>query len=90
MAYERLQLDNSVYLRLTTFDVSNNDPRRYNRPTASEVGVLMVGSGDECNHERDIIVQAHHGPLQRISELHSGKLQWYATCAISLYSILCV
>ncbi|CAG9769704.1 unnamed protein product [Ceutorhynchus assimilis] len=40
---------------------------RYNAPTASEVGLVIVGQQFE---KRDIIIHSHGNRLQRISELH--------------------
>nr|XP_043613380.1 uncharacterized protein LOC122585314 [Erigeron canadensis] len=43
---------------------------QYNRPTVSEVAVLVTNDFDENTEPRDIIVRARQGGLQRISELH--------------------
>lgn len=72
-ASERLLDHDNVALHLRTIDVPHLDQRRYNRPTASEIAVLMVGSGEESTSgNRDIVIQKRHGPLKRISDLHSS------------------
>ena len=45
--------------------------RRYNKPTASEVAVIMpgVGYGEEAA-SRDIVLHARSGGLIRITEIH--------------------
>jgi hypothetical protein len=58
-AHERLQQSEHLSLHLNTIDASHLDSRRYNRPTASEVAVLMPGTGEEVtNGKRDIVL--HH------------------------------
>jgi hypothetical protein len=44
------------------------DRRRYNRPTVSQVGALLVDS-DEPSSGRDIIIETCQGELKRICEL---------------------
>jgi len=73
-AIERMQNVEGLHLHLTSFDSRRHDPRRYNLPTAAEVGVIMVGDGSETTEVRDIIIEKRSGQLQRISELHSGYL----------------
>ena len=73
MARERLIEHDSIALHLKTIDMPHLDQRRYNRPTASEIAVVMVGSGEESTSgKRDIIIQKRDGPLQRVSQLHSS------------------
>lgn len=48
----------------------DTDPRRYNRPTADEIGVIMVGGEDIETCGRDIILRMRDGGLRRISEWH--------------------
>ena len=50
------------------------DPRRYNLPTASEVGVIIGRDLSDVNATRDLIIEHRGGPLKRISELHSAYL----------------
>jgi hypothetical protein len=65
--------DVNLLLNLTTFDAKKQDPRRYNLPTASEVGIIIKDASN-TNANRDLIVEYRNGQLQRISELHSGYL----------------
>ena len=47
------------------------DPRRYNLPTATEIAVLLPGSGySEAVANRDIVLHAYCGGIQRITETH--------------------
>ena len=72
-ASERLLDDDNIALHLKTIDVPHLDQRRYNRPMASEIAVLMIGSGEESTSgNRDIVIQKRDGPLNRISDLHSS------------------
>ena len=71
-ARERLVLNENISLCLKTIDVRHCDHRRYNRPTASEVAIIMPGTGEEQVDRRDIILQARSGRFKRISELHSA------------------
>jgi hypothetical protein len=63
-----------VALRLRILDGAMRDPRTYNTPTADEVGILIVGLGEEEYRPRDIVFY-HRNPnapyrgLQRINEL---------------------
>ena len=71
-AKERLDVSENVSLCLKTVDTDHLDHRRYNRPTASEIAVIMPGTGEEQFDKRDIVLQARNGPFKRISELHSA------------------
>jgi len=72
-ARERLTEHYNITLHLKTIDVPHLDQRRYNRPMASEIAVVMVGSGEESTSgKRDIVIQSRDGPLRRVSELHSS------------------
>jgi hypothetical protein len=63
-----------VALRLRILDSAMRDPRTYNTPTADEVGILIVGLGEEEYRPRDIVFY-HRNPnapyrgLQHINEL---------------------
>src|SRR5271170_387760 len=46
-AKERLDSEEHVSLCLKTVDIPHLDQRRYNHPTASEVGIIMVGNGED-------------------------------------------
>ena len=73
-AKQRTEEDNSHVFGFRILDPSLHDPRRYNRPTASEVGVVMEGDGSELTQGRDIIIQTHRNKLECVSELHSSFL----------------
>jgi hypothetical protein len=76
-ARERL-LDNPqdpMHLRISTIQAPSSDHRRYNRPTANEVAVILPGAdGTIQSGPRDIIIEYRSGYLRRISELHSAYL----------------
>jgi len=73
MASERLTQCENIALHLKTFDVPRLDRRLYNQPTASEIAVLMIGTGEELTSgSRDIVLQSRHGSLRRVSDLHSS------------------
>ena len=71
-AQERLNQNANISLRLKLVDLPHYDSRQYNRPTANEIAVIMVGSGEEQTVGRDIILQARSNRLQRIKETHSS------------------
>jgi len=73
-AKERMGQDIDLVLNLTTFDAKKHDPRRYNLPTASEVGVIIGKDPSDVNATRDLIIEHRGGQLKRISELHSAYL----------------
>ena len=60
----------SLYIKLV--DIADYDSRRYNRPTANEIAVLMVGTGNEPTVGRDLVLHARSSHLQRIRETHSS------------------
>ena len=63
--------DNIRALQIKIADTSHQD-RRYNHPTASEIAVILPGTGEEVTRgTRDIVVQFQNGPLRRVSELNS-------------------
>lgn len=80
MAKERVEAeseDQTVRVRLQLINPSGRDSRTYNAPTVDEVGIIMVGSGEEEDLGRDLIVEtrAAEGPngrtkLKRVSEIH--------------------
>ena len=68
------------------------DIRRYNRPTTSQVGALLIDN-TEATHPRDVILHSRNGILQRISEIHPaydpcqypvlfpyGTFGWFPRC----------
>jgi len=72
-ASERLALNENISLRLKTVNTKYlNQSRRYNHPAASEIAIIMPGTGEEQADRRDIVLQGRNGQLQRISELHSA------------------
>ena len=73
-AKQRIEEDESRTFGFRMLDPQLHDPRRYNRPTASEVAVIMEGDGTELRQGRDIVIQTHGNRLQRVSELHSSFL----------------
>jgi hypothetical protein len=72
-ANERLAQHNHIHLRLKTIYEPTLDQRRYNRPTASEIAVLMPGTGEDRTYTRDIVVHNGSGPLRRVSELRDSS-----------------
>ena len=74
-ARRRLCAHLAVPLSLRLVTLCNKDSRRYNTPTANEVGAIMIGDGADTKEKtRDIIVKKKGGPLQRISILHPSYL----------------
>ena len=74
-ARRRLSTNPTAPLSLRLVTLRNKDSRRYNTPTANEVGAIMVGDGTDTEEKtRDIIVKKKGGPLQRISILHPAYL----------------
>ena len=71
-AKERLAINENISLHLKTVDIRQLDHRRYNRPTASELAIIMPGTGEEQVDRRDIVLQTRSRQLKRISELHSA------------------
>lgn len=69
-AHERLTQNANVSLRINLVDSSHYDLRRYNRPTANEVAVIMIGTGDESTAGRDFILQARNNRLQCRTGIH--------------------
>jgi hypothetical protein len=71
---ERIRNQQPTSLRLRTIVDKRTDHRRYNQPTASEVALILPGSGEEDFDPRDIVIQQRGGFLQSISELKSNYL----------------
>ena len=63
-----------VSLRLRTIVDNRVDQRRYNHPTASEVALILSGSGEDEYDTRDIVVHERGDGLKPISELRSDYL----------------
>ncbi|CAH9133153.1 unnamed protein product [Cuscuta epithymum] len=66
--------DGELNIRLKLIGKRVSDARTYNLPSTSEVAALIVGDFDETLGNRDIVLQAHSGSLQRINELHPAYL----------------
>ncbi|CAH9080016.1 unnamed protein product [Cuscuta epithymum] len=66
--------DGELNIRLKLIGKRVSDARTYNLPSTSEVAALIVGDFDENLGNRDIVLQAHSGSLQRINELHPAYL----------------
>ncbi|CAI5722376.1 unnamed protein product [Peronospora effusa] len=73
-ARQRMHHDGTLNLELRLLCLKSNDRRRYNTPTADEIGAIMVGDGhDGSISDRDIIIKRRNdGGMQRISALHSA------------------
>jgi hypothetical protein len=71
-AHQRLTQVENISLRIKLVDLPHYDSRRYNRPTASEIAAIMVGTGEEPMAGRDIVLQTRNNRLQRIRETHSS------------------
>jgi len=63
-ACERLQETDSIASHLKTIDVPHLDSRRYNRPTAAEVAVIMPGTSEQPVDHREIVLHSRVGPLK--------------------------
>ena len=72
--HRRVQANTAVKMELRLLCLKSNDCRRYNTPTADEIGAIMVRNGfDGSISDRDIIIKRRQdGGLQRISALHSA------------------
>src|SRR5438445_3812013 len=73
-AKQCIEEDESHTFGFRMLDPQLHDPRCYNRPTASEVAVIMEDDGTELCQGHDIIIQTHGNHLQHVSELHSSFL----------------
>jgi hypothetical protein len=71
MAAERLQ-GGAIELSIRLMNDRRTDLRRYNAPTANEVGALMVGGDVDEVDTRDIVIRSTNGSFQCISPLHSA------------------
>jgi hypothetical protein len=71
---ERIHNQQPTSLSLRTIVDKRTDHRRYNLPTASEVALILPGSGDEVFDRCDIVIHERGGHLKSISELRSDYL----------------
>ena len=69
---EHLAEHSNVSLHIKLVDLAHYDARQYNRPTASEIAVIMLGTGEQPTVGRDIVLQGRCYGLQRIRETHSS------------------
>jgi hypothetical protein len=71
MAAKRLQ-GGAIELNIQLVNDRCTDLRRYNAPTANEVGALMVGGDVDEANTHDIVIRSINGYFQRVSPLHSA------------------
>ncbi|CAA0825410.1 Unknown protein, partial [Striga hermonthica] len=74
IARDRMKELGEANVRVRLIGRRNNDARRYNLPTSSELAVLVVGDFDQAMGERDILVETKSGLLKRINELNASYL----------------
>jgi len=53
-------------------DSHNKDIRRYNKPTSSDIAIIIPGDGSENVKSRDIVINKQDGNIKRISELNGA------------------
>lgn len=72
---ERLLANPALNLRVVFRDPDRRHNRTYNRPTANEVGGIIVDDGTSETHERDIIIERRGAPFpERISYMHDSYM----------------
>ena len=72
---ERLQTYPDLNLRIVFLDPDRRRNRTYNRPTANEIGGIMLDDGSATTHERDIVIERRGAPFpERISYMHASYL----------------
>ncbi|XP_019160783.1 PREDICTED: uncharacterized protein LOC109157339 [Ipomoea nil] len=74
MARSELDSNSCAEVKIKLLGKRTKDARTYNLPQVSEVAALIVGDLDTSIGERDIVVQANGGQLQRISELNPSYI----------------
>jgi hypothetical protein len=57
----------AIELSIHLVNDRRTDLRRYNAPTANEVGALMVGGDVDEADARDIVIRSTNGYFQRVS-----------------------
>ncbi|KAG2209025.1 hypothetical protein INT45_002605, partial [Circinella minor] len=57
-------------VRMVIRSENTPDRRRYNAPTAEEVGIIIIDNHDENIGNRDIVLRTRSNQLERISEMH--------------------
>ncbi|XP_058768177.1 uncharacterized protein LOC131641899 [Vicia villosa] len=75
MARDLLRGNEFLDLKIRLISDRAEDGRVYNTPTVSEVAALIVGDIDPTT-QRDIIVHARNGHLQKITEFHPAYLAY--------------
>ena len=77
-AHEVLQVYDAPDYTVKLCVAPGNDPRRYNLPTANEVGVILPGENVFQGDSRDIIIhlrpQYYHNPLDDINHLQLQRI----------------
>ena len=63
---------NNNFQMIISDDLQNKDTRRYNKPTSSDVAVVIPGDASEECGSRDIMITKKDGNIQRISELNGS------------------
>uniref|UniRef100_T1IKK0 Helitron helicase-like domain-containing protein n=1 Tax=Strigamia maritima TaxID=126957 RepID=T1IKK0_STRMM len=64
--------DRVLNLAIRIHEQHSMDRRRYNKPTESEVAILINDDPEVAGRNRDIILRTIAGPLQRINETHGA------------------
>jgi hypothetical protein len=62
-ARERIQTHGDISLQLKTIDTPHRDQRRYNRPTASEVAVILPDNTHQRINTHEIILKTRDDAL---------------------------
>ena len=72
---ERLQAYPGLNLRIIFRNPDRRNNRTYNRPTANEIGGIMLDDGSATTHERDIVIERRGAPFPEwISYMHSSYM----------------
>lgn len=70
---ERIQQTPAVDLKMVIKSPTEEDRRRYNRPTSSEVAIIYPDNPVDIS-QRDIVLASRTGTFQRISDLHPAYM----------------
>ena len=75
----RISKNEGTKIRPRPVDIIPCDRHRYNLPTAAsnEIAVILPGSEDQPQGDRDIILQRKDGSLIQIEQRHPGQLGWH-------------
>jgi hypothetical protein len=74
MVRDTIRQNVSSDLKLRLIGRREQDGRRYNLPSVSEVAALIVGDFETSPADRDVIVETKTGQLKRINELNASYL----------------